>query len=221
MHSDIAWLPRLLLSRKTFFLTERILWQIHRNVKGLRVWNLNNRDGGIFRLSCSLFTFYSQNWAQNLAWRSFVKDSDPGWRREGRSFNTCRNSQQSLANTRRRDAPSLEVQGQAVSNLVEWEMSLPTAQGWNWMMLMFPSNPNHAMTLRKLHLVAVIWLWVKPYHWGKPTVREDFPRSAEICSDHHEAQGLPTCEQHHFHSSHSRGKQELLQKSKNMAWHIQ
>lgn len=45
----------------------RTPWKTHRNVKGLRVWNLNDRDEGIFKnfgKSSSLFTFYSQNSAQ-------------------------------------------------------------------------------------------------------------------------------------------------------------
>ena len=49
------------------------------------------------------------------------------------------------------DAPSMEafkarLDG-AVSNLVWWEVSLPIAGGWNYMILNVPSNPNHSMVL--------------------------------------------------------------------------
>jgi len=48
-------------------------------------------------------------------------------------------------------APSMEafkarLDG-AVSNLVWWEVSLPIAGGWNYMILNVPSNPNHSMVL--------------------------------------------------------------------------
>ena len=33
----------------------------------------------------------------------------------------------------------------AVSNLVCWEVSLPIARGWNWIILKVPSNTNHSM----------------------------------------------------------------------------
>mgnify|MGYP001855108949 CR=1 FL=1 len=47
------------------------------------------------------------------------------------------------------DAPSLEafkarLDG-ALSNLVWREVSLSIAEGWNWMILKVPSNPNHSM----------------------------------------------------------------------------
>jgi len=32
----------------------------------------------------------------------------------------------------------------AFNNLIEWEVSLPVAGGWIWMI---PSNPNHVMIL--------------------------------------------------------------------------
>ena len=35
----------------------------------------------------------------------------------------------------------------AVSNLVCWEVSLPTAGGWDQMILKVPSNPNRSMIL--------------------------------------------------------------------------
>ena len=45
------------------------------------------------------------------------------------------------------DAPILEVfkarLDGAVSNLVCWEVSLPIARGWNWIILKVPSNTNH------------------------------------------------------------------------------
>ena len=49
------------------------------------------------------------------------------------------------------DAPSLEafkasLDG-AVINLVYREVSLPTAGGWNQMILKVPSDPNHSMIL--------------------------------------------------------------------------
>jgi len=49
------------------------------------------------------------------------------------------------------DTPSLEafqarLDG-AVSNLVQREVSLPIAGGWNWVILKVPSNPNHSMIL--------------------------------------------------------------------------
>ena len=37
-------------------------------------------------------------------------------------------------------------------------------------------------------------------------VREDLPHSAEICPDHHKAQGLPTWEQHLLHILHILGE---------------
>ena len=49
------------------------------------------------------------------------------------------------------DAPSLEVfkarLDGALGNLVWWEMSLPLASGWVWMIFKVPSNPNHSMIL--------------------------------------------------------------------------
>jgi len=49
------------------------------------------------------------------------------------------------------DCPSLEAfkarPDGAVSNLVQREVSLPTAGGWNWVILKVPSNPNHSMIL--------------------------------------------------------------------------
>ena len=50
------------------------------------------------------------------------------------------------------DAPFLEafkarLDG-AVSDLVWWEMFLPIAGGWNWMILKVPSNPNHSVIHR-------------------------------------------------------------------------
>jgi len=36
----------------------------------------------------------------------------------------------------------------AVSNLGWWEVSLPIAGGWNYMILKVPSNPNHSMIVR-------------------------------------------------------------------------
>jgi len=49
------------------------------------------------------------------------------------------------------DAPSMEafqarLDG-AVSNLVYLEVSLPIAEGWNYMSLKVPSNPNHSTVL--------------------------------------------------------------------------
>ena len=35
----------------------------------------------------------------------------------------------------------------AFSDLVQREVSLPIAGGWNYMILTVPSNPNHSMTL--------------------------------------------------------------------------
>ena len=50
------------------------------------------------------------------------------------------------------DAPSLEMLsarlGGSVSNLLQWEVSLPIAGGgWNSMVLKVPSNPNHSVIL--------------------------------------------------------------------------
>jgi len=49
------------------------------------------------------------------------------------------------------DAPSLEALKArligAVSNLVQREVSLPIAGGWNEMILRVPSNPNHSMII--------------------------------------------------------------------------
>ena len=49
------------------------------------------------------------------------------------------------------DVPSLEASQArldgAVSNLVYCEASLPTAGGWNSMVLKVPSNPNHSVIL--------------------------------------------------------------------------
>ena len=46
-------------------------------------------------------------------------------------------------------APSLEVfkarLDGALGNLVWWEVSLPMAGGWNWMVFKVPSNPNHSI----------------------------------------------------------------------------
>ena len=48
-------------------------------------------------------------------------------------------------------APSLAVfkarLDGAVSNLVWWQVSLPMAGGWNWMILKALSNTNHAVIL--------------------------------------------------------------------------
>ena len=35
----------------------------------------------------------------------------------------------------------------AGSNLGWWEVSLPVAGGWNWMVFKVPSNPNHSTIL--------------------------------------------------------------------------
>jgi len=44
------------------------------------------------------------------------------------------------------DAPSLEVfkarLDRALSNLVQWKVSLAVAGGWNWMIYKVPSNPS-------------------------------------------------------------------------------
>ncbi|PKU33223.1 hypothetical protein llap_16473 [Limosa lapponica baueri] len=49
------------------------------------------------------------------------------------------------------DAPSLEVfkarLDGALSDLVWWEVSLPRAGVWNWMILKVPSNSDHSMIL--------------------------------------------------------------------------
>ena len=46
------------------------------------------------------------------------------------------------------DAPSLEVLKArldgVLGNLVWWEMSLPTARGWNQVVFKVPSNPNRS-----------------------------------------------------------------------------
>ena len=48
-------------------------------------------------------------------------------------------------------APSLEVfkarLDGALNNLVRWEVSLPMAGRWNWVIFNVPSNPNHCMVL--------------------------------------------------------------------------
>ena len=48
------------------------------------------------------------------------------------------------------DAPSLEVfkarLDGALSNLVQWEVSLPVAGGHNWMGFKVSSNPNHSVS---------------------------------------------------------------------------
>jgi len=48
-------------------------------------------------------------------------------------------------------APSLEalkatLDG-ALGSLSCWVAALPTAEGWNWMGFVVPSNPNHPMIL--------------------------------------------------------------------------
>ena len=49
------------------------------------------------------------------------------------------------------DAPSLEVfkarLDGALGSLVWWEVSLPMAGGWHWVVFKVPSNPNHSVTL--------------------------------------------------------------------------
>ena len=49
------------------------------------------------------------------------------------------------------DAPSLEVfkarLDGALGNLVWWEVSLPMAGGWNWVIVKVPSNPNPSVIL--------------------------------------------------------------------------
>ena len=49
------------------------------------------------------------------------------------------------------NAPSLEAFNArldgALSNLVQWEASLPIAWGWNWLLLKIASNPNHSLIL--------------------------------------------------------------------------
>ncbi|KAK4831685.1 hypothetical protein QYF61_018682 [Mycteria americana] len=53
------------------------------------------------------------------------------------------------------DAPSLEVfKGRldgALSNLMEWKVSLPIAGGWTSLSSKVPSNPNHSMILPVKH----------------------------------------------------------------------
>ena len=49
------------------------------------------------------------------------------------------------------DAPSPEVFNArldgALGNLVWWEVSLPMAGGWNWVIFKVPSNTNHSEIL--------------------------------------------------------------------------
>lgn len=49
------------------------------------------------------------------------------------------------------DVPSLEASQArldgALSSVVRWEVSLPIAGDWNWMILRVPTNPNHYMIL--------------------------------------------------------------------------
>ena len=49
------------------------------------------------------------------------------------------------------DVPSLQAfkarLDEALSNLVYREVHLPTAGGWNYMILKVPSNPTHSMIL--------------------------------------------------------------------------
>jgi len=63
------------------------------------------------------------------------------------------------------DAPSLEgfkarLHG-ALGSLSWWVTILPTAQGWNWMILKVPSNPNHPMILWFYNSMTLVLAWWK------------------------------------------------------------
>lgn len=49
------------------------------------------------------------------------------------------------------DAPSLEVLKArldgALGSLVWWDVSLPMAGGWDWVVFKVPSNPKHSLIL--------------------------------------------------------------------------